>query len=253
VQNPFGFSSFVHQLDAIGAIVALVLIAMSVITWYLIAVKTLRLWQIRRRGESIVNRFWYAANLNDALHLLRDHHGCEPMAQLAIGAVSAAQHHQQHRTQAERIGDRSSLADFVTRALRRAILRETAQLESGLTALASVGSTAPFIGLFGTVWGIYHALLGISAGGISTLDKVAGPVGEALIMTAAGLAVAIPAVLAYNALTRANRLVIAELDGFAHDLHTYLTTGSKVDLENVPGVTRMPVRAAPLQTTGAIA
>jgi len=253
VQNPYGFSAFVQQLDAIGMTVALVLIAMSVITWYLIAVKTLRLWQVRRRGESIVNRFWDAANLNDALHLLGEHHSDEPSAQLARGAMCAVQQHQHHRGQADRMGERSALSDFVTRALRQTILRETARLESGLTALASIGSTAPFVGLFGTVWGIYHALLGISSGGMATLDKVAGPVGEALIMTAAGLAVAIPSVLAYNALTRANRLVIAELDGFAHDLHTYLTTGSKVDLENVPGVTRMPVRAAPPQTTGAIA
>jgi biopolymer transport protein ExbB len=251
VQNSYGFSAFVHQLDALGIAVALTLVVMSVITWYLIAVTALHIWRIRCRGESIVNRFWDAANLNDALHLLRDHHSGEPAAQLAIGAVSAAQHHQQHRTQAERIGDRSSLADFVTRALRQAILRETAQLESGLTALASIGSTAPFIGLFGTVWGIYHALLGISAGGISTLDKVAGPVGEALIMTAAGLAVAIPAVLAYNSLTRANRLIVAELDGFAHDLHTYLTTGSKVDLDGAPGVPRIPARPAQAQPAGA--
>jgi biopolymer transport protein ExbB len=135
----------------------------------------------------------------------------------------------------------------VTRSLRQTILRETARLESGLTALASIGSTAPFVGLFGTVWGIYHALLGISSGGISTLalDKVAGPVGEALIMTAAGLAVAIPAVLAYNALTRANRLIVAELDGFAHDLHVYLTTGARVDLERLPRVAAVPARPQP--------
>jgi len=251
MHSSYGFSSFVQQLDAIGAVVAFVLVAMSVMTWYLIAVKALRLWQVRRRGEGIVNRFWDAANLNDALHLLRDHHSDEPAAQLAVAAVSAAQHHQQHRGQAERIGERSMLGDFVTRALRQSILRETARLESGLTVLASIGSTAPFVGLFGTVWGIYHALLGISSGGIATLDKVSGPVGEALIMTAAGLAVAIPAVLAYNALTRANRLVVAELDGFAHDLHTYLTTGAKLDLENVPGVARLPMRPAQPQTIGA--
>jgi biopolymer transport protein ExbB len=167
-----------------------------------------------------------------------------------MGAISAVHHHRNHRQQAERIGDRSTMDEFVTRALRKTILAETAHLESGLTALASIGSTSPFIGLFGTVWGIYHALLGIASGGIATLDKVSGPVGEALIMTAAGLAVAIPAVLAYNALTRANRMVIAELDGFAHDLHTFLTTGSRVDIENVPGVTRMSARAAQA-TTGA--
>ena len=105
-----------------------------------------------------------------------------------------------------------------------------ARCESGLTLLASVGSTAPFIGLFGTVWGIYHALVGLSGATQVVLDKVAGPVGEALIMTAAGLFVAIPAVLAYNALNRANRLSAAYLDGFAHDLHTFLTTGSRYAL-----------------------
>lgn len=243
MQN-YGFSSFVSQLDAIGATVALVLLVMSVVTWYLVAVKALRVRQIRRRGESIVTRFWDAPSLNEALHLLRDHHGDEPAAQLATGAISAAHHHQHHRGQAERIGDRSTLDEFVTRALRQTITRETAHLESGLTALASIGSTAPFIGLFGTVWGIYHALLGIASGGIATLDKVSGPVGEALIMTAAGLAVAIPAVLAYNALTRANRLIIAELDGFAHDLHTYLTTGAKVDLDGTAGVARLQAAGA---------
>ena len=231
--------------------VALVLIVMSIVTWYLIAVKALRVWQIRRRSESIVTRFWDAPNLNEALHLLRDHHSDEPASQLATGAISAAHHHQHHRSQAERIGDRSTLDDFVTRSLRQTILRETARLEAGLTALASIGSTAPFVGLFGTVGGIYHALLGIASGGIATLDRVSGPVGEALIMTAAGIAVAVPAVLAYNALTRANRLIIAELDGFAHDLHTYLTTGAKVDLESAPSVTRMPTRSVQGQPAGA--
>jgi biopolymer transport protein ExbB len=251
MQNPYGFASFINQLDAIGMTVLLVLVAMSVMSWYLIAVKALRVWQIRRRSESIVSRFWDAPNLNDALHLLRDHHSDEPASQLATGAISAAHHHQHHRSQAERIGERSTLDEFVTRALRKTILSETSRLESGQTALASIGSTAPFVGLFGTVWGIYHALLGIASGGIATLDKVSGPVGEALIMTAAGLAVAIPAVLAYNALTRANRLIIAELDGFAHDLHTYLTTGSRVDPETVPGVARMPARASQPQASGA--
>lgn len=249
--SPYGFSSFVQQLDALGMSVASVLIVMSVTTWYLIAVKTLRLWQTRRSGESVVNRFWDAANLSDALNLLCGSCRNEPAAQLASGAIAAVHHHRHHRSHAEHIGDQATLGDFVTRALRRTILRETARLESGLTVLASIGSTAPFVGLFGTVWGIYHALLGISSGGISTLDKVAGPVGEALIMTAAGLGVAIPAVLAYNALTRANRLVVAELDGFAHDLHTYLTTGSRV--ESLSGLTHTRVPNKEPQTGGAAA
>ena len=118
--------------------------------------------------------------------------------------------------------------ELVTRALRQEINQSSARLESVLTLLASVGSTAPFVGLFGTVWGIYHALLGIAGSGQVLIDKVAGPVGEALVMTAGGLAVAIPAVLAYNAFTRVNRLALAELDGFAHDLLALLTTGSRI-------------------------
>jgi biopolymer transport protein ExbB len=125
------------------------------------------------------------------------------------------------------IGAGVSQSESVTRALRSQIVRTQAGIEQGLTFLASVGSTSPFIGLFGTVWGIYHALVGLAGATQVVLDKVAGPVGEALIMTAAGLFVAIPAVLAYNALTRGNRIVMAQLDGFAHDLHVYLTTGAR--------------------------
>jgi biopolymer transport protein ExbB len=123
--------------------------------------------------------------------------------------------------------------------------RTSARLESGLTLLASVGSTAPFIGLFGTVWGIYHALLQIASSGQVMIDKVAGPVGEALVMTAAGLAVAIPAVLAYNAYTRLNRVILADLDGFAHDLLALVTTGSR--LERGAGGDALRTNAAPAQ------
>ena len=112
--------------------------------------------------------------------------------------------------------------------LRNSIDESTARLQSGLAVLASVGSTAPFVGLFGTVWGIYHALMAISAAGQATIDKVAGPIGEALIMTALGLAVAIPAVLGYNALVRGNKAMLNKLNRFAHDLHAYFVTGSRV-------------------------
>jgi biopolymer transport protein ExbB len=124
--------------------------------------------------------------------------------------------------------------------MRRVIDEDTARLESGLTVLASVGSTAPFVGLFGTVWGVYHALVAIGLSGQGTLDKVAGPVGEALIMTGLGLAVAIPAVLAYNAFVRSNRLVLARLDAFAHDLFALITTGAHV------GETEVPVALRPV-------
>jgi biopolymer transport protein ExbB len=143
---------------------------------------------------------------------------------LAQQSVEAAQHHQQHAT--KRLADACNQDEFVARVMRRVIGQESAKVETGLTVLASVGSVAPFVGLFGTVWGIYHALVSISISGQATLDKVAGPVGEALIMTALGLAVAIPAVLAYNALVRSNRNLLAQLESFAHDLHILLTTGA---------------------------
>jgi biopolymer transport protein ExbB len=113
------------------------------------------------------------------------------------------------------------LADQLTRLLRDAIQHATVRLEWGLTTLASIGATAPFVGLLGTVWGIYHALAAVAQGGAVRVEQLAGPVGVALIMTAAGLLVAIPAVLAYNGLNRINRLTLAELDAFAHDLHAY--------------------------------
>jgi biopolymer transport protein ExbB len=147
-----------------------------------------------------------------------------PVSRLATQAVDAAEHHE--RQAGSRLADACSQDEFIARAMRRAISNESAHLERGLTVLASVGSVAPFVGLFGTVWGIYHALASISFSGQATLDKVAGPVGEALIMTALGLAVAIPAVLAYNALVRSNRMLMGQVESFGHDLHTLLTTGA---------------------------
>ncbi len=146
-----------------------------------------------------------------------------PFTRLAIQGINAANHHNRYTTQ--RLGETRNYDEFIAQALRRTVSQEAMQMETGLTLLASVGSIAPFVGLFGTVWGIYHALGTIAVGGQATVDKVAGPVGEALIMTAFGLAVAIPAVLAYNTLVRDNRLLMGELETFAHDLHTYLTTG----------------------------
>jgi len=150
-----------------------------------------------------------------------------PFRQLAIAGFEA-EAHLRAQDQRPHLKDSLDLNDWVTRCLRSAIDESTAQLQSGLAILASVGSTAPFVGLFGTVWGIYHALLAIGMSGQSTIDKVAGPIGEALIMTALGLAVAIPAVLGYNALVRGNKGVIAKLNRFAYDLHALFVTGSRV-------------------------
>jgi len=222
-----GIAGFFAQTDAIGRTAILVLLAMSVASWYLIISKAVQALVTRRRSARFLNIFWNSASLGAvAAHLERDHPN-EPFSHLAYHGIVAARHHQLHG--ADKLAQAGSSAEFLTRAMRRVIDEETARFESGLTVLASVGSTAPFVGLFGTVWGVYHALLAIGVSGQGTLDKIAGPVGEALIMTALGLAVAIPAVLGYNAFVRSNRLTLAKLDSFAHDLFAFLTTGSHVN------------------------
>lgn len=151
-----------------------------------------------------------------------------PFRNMALEGREAVAH---HRKTSEHLHDALDISDWVTRTLRYCVEGCTQRLQSGLAILASVGSTAPFIGLFGTVWGIYHALVAIGMSGQSSIDKVAGPIGEALIMTAFGLAVAIPAVLGYNALVRGNKKVINAMNSFAHDLHAYFVTGARVSAE----------------------
>ena len=219
--DQFNSLAFITQGGPVSITVALVLLAMSLASWYLIFVKGYQAMTLRRSVGRYIETFWQASSLGTALSTQK---GSNPVSRLAMQAVEAAEHHQQHAS--KRLADACSHDEFIARAMRRVISRETAQLESGLSVLASVGSVAPFVGLFGTVWGIYHALASISASGQATLDKVSGPVGEALIMTAFGLAVAIPAVLAYNALVRSNRNLVGQLENFAHDLHILLTTGA---------------------------
>jgi biopolymer transport protein ExbB len=180
--------------------------------------------RINLASDRAPEAFWQARSLPAALEAIE----AADRTGLYAGMARAGARTHEIYDSAACIGAGVSLSESVTRALRNHMLSAQASMETGLTFLASVGSTAPFIGLFGTVWGIYHALVGLSGATQVVLDKVAGPVGEALIMTAAGLFVAIPAVLAYNAFTRANRLVAVQLDGFAHDLHAYLTTGVRV-------------------------
>lgn len=221
-----GVAHFLAQTDSVGKAILAVLLVMSLATWYLIVTKALAQFLERRRGTRFLETFWNSASIAAVHRHLEERHPDESFSHLAWHAIVASQHHQRHG--ANRLNEAGSSAEFLTRAMRRVIDEETARLESGLTVLASIGSTAPFVGLFGTVWGVYHALVAIGLSGQGTLDKVAGPVGEALIMTALGLAVAIPAVLAYNAFVRANRLLLARLDAFAHDLFAVLTTGSHV-------------------------
>ena len=240
-----GFAHFFAQMDAVGKTVFAILLVMSVASWYLIVTKTLQTWLARRRSTRFLETFWDAPSLQAVAAHLEENHPDEPFSHLAWHATVAVRHHRQHG--ANKLNEAGSAAEFLTRSLRRVIDEETAKLEWGLSVLASVGSTAPFVGLFGTVWAIYRALVNIGMRGAGTLDQVAGPVGEALIMTALGLAVAIPAVLAYNACVRANRVVLARLDSFAHDLFGFLSTGSHVN-----DLAAAPLRAVPLPAKGAV-
>jgi biopolymer transport protein ExbB len=219
-----GLAHFLAQSDTVGKAIFAILVAMSVASWYFIVAKNLLALIARRRTARFLESFWNASSLHAVELQLEEHHPDEPFSHLAYHALVSARHHARHG--AGRLNEAGSAAEFLTRSMRRVIDEETAALEWGLTVLASIGSTAPFIGLFGTVWGVYHALVNIGMSGQGSLDQIAGPVGEALIMTGAGLAVAIPAVLAYNAFARSNRLLLAKLDAFAHDLFAFLTTGA---------------------------
>lgn len=214
-----GLAHFWANGDAVTQGVAMLLLAMSIATWYVIVGNAISQWRIRQAAGQVLRAYWGAANREQALQEMRRADRSGLFLQLASEAHQSRELHSQRPEGAE------DLAAFLGRQLQQSMLFAQARLERGLTLLASVGSTAPFVGLFGTVWGIYHALVGLSGATQVVLDKVAGPVGEALIMTAAGLFVAIPAVLAYNAFTRGNRLVLAHLEAFANALHAELASG----------------------------
>ncbi|HVZ42823.1 MAG TPA: MotA/TolQ/ExbB proton channel family protein [Ramlibacter sp.] len=221
--NPdFGLVHLWSQGDIVTRGVALLLLAMSVASWMVILVKALDLRRHAREARSIES-FWHAADFADGLSKLGTD-PANPFRALALEGREAAAHHNAQ----PQLHDSLDASEWLTRTLRNSIDESLARLQGGLAVLASVGSTAPFVGLFGTVWGIYHALLSISLAGQVALDKVAGPIGEALVMTALGLAVAIPAVLGYNALVRGNKSVIHRLNRFAYDLHAHFVTGARV-------------------------
>jgi biopolymer transport protein ExbB len=236
MNQAFGLSQLWSQGDWVTRFVALLLLVMSLASWMVIITKALAIRRAATHAKA-VESFWHGSDLADGLNKL----GTEtdnPFRQLAIeGREAAAHHRQQSSASRPQLHDTMDISDWITRCLRNSIDESTAKLQSGLAILASVGSTAPFVGLFGTVWGIYHALLSIGMAGQASIDKVAGPIGEALIMTALGLAVAIPAVLGYNALVRGNKSITAKLNRFAHDLHAYYVTGARVKNASAPNVT----------------
>lgn len=212
-----GLAHMLSNADAVIWVAAIVLLVMSVTSWTLIIAKGRSTQKMRRTAADTAAIFWKSKSLEDGLVRIREAEPAQVMSLMASVAVEL-----QHESVATSLDGQSAAEDRITRRLRAALHAATSGMETGLVTLASIGATAPFVGLFGTVWSIYHALISISGSGQVMIEQVAGPVGEALIMTAFGLFVAIPAVLAYNALTRSNRIVLAELDGFANDLRAYL-------------------------------
>ena len=224
-----GFFHFIAQADPIAWGVLLALLLMSVVSWSLTLAKVYQALTAAGRRRNFLDAYRACATPLDLdSHL---NHGAaidaktDAMSRLAAAGFAACLRWNRRSGEVLLVETEAGIDDMLDRALYRAAAAERARGESGLTALAAVASTAPFVGLFGTVWGIYHALLAIGISGQASLDKVAGPVGEALSMTAIGVAVAIPAALAYNAAVRANRVAMVELEDFAHDFHAFLVTG----------------------------
>ncbi|EIJ45533.1 biopolymer transport transmembrane protein [Herbaspirillum sp. GW103] len=221
--SPYGLTALWSQGDVVTKAVAILLTMMSMASWYVILTKALQLLRYRAPAQAAGHAFWQADNVAAGVSCLgRDN----PFVALASAGQGAVDHHTIHQGQLQ---DRLPVSEWVTLSLRQAIDEASASLQSGMAVLASVGSTAPFVGLFGTVWGIYHALVSIGSSGQASIDKVAGPVGEALIMTALGLAVAIPATFGYNALLRGNKSIIARLNKFGFELHALFVTGARAD------------------------
>lgn len=225
MNNPYGLANLWQQGDVVSHAVTLMLLVMSILSWFVIILKGWQLIRLRKQAAVAGEQFWHCKSLEEGLRVLAPSRQDNPFRALAEDGVNAAAHHAQSK---EDLHGALNVSEWLTSCLRRSIENITGRMQSGLSVLASIGSTAPFVGLFGTVWGIYHALVGIGVSGQASIDKVAGPVGEALIMTAFGLVVAIPAVLGYNALTRSNKAILARLNNFAHDLHAYLITGGRV-------------------------
>ena len=212
VENPYGIEALWKGSDAVAKTVLLLLLVMSVGSWYVIIVKLLEQTKIGRQAKKTTSQFWNAGSVQQGAENLE---GSSPFRFIAEAGIEATKKH-------DGLLQHVGFNEWVTLSIQRAIERIQSRLQGGLAFLATVGSTAPFVGLFGTVWGIYHALTAIGVAGQASIDKVAGPVGEALIMTAIGLAVAVPAVLGYNWLVRRNKSVLDDVRAFGSDLHSVI-------------------------------
>src|SRR4030088_2437698 len=221
--SSLGFGHFLQQSDIVARVLLVVLVLMSAISWYLIVYKGISRVIRQNRTQKFLTFFGRPTSLEAVQNELNVHGVREPFGHLTAHSLHAQAHHAKFG--AAKLEETGSEQEFLTRTIKKVLDEETTSLENGLTMLATIGATAPFVGLFGTVWGVYHALVAIGMSGSGMLDKVAGPVGEALIMTGIGLAVALPAVMGYNWLTRSNRVLTAKLDAFAFELLTFLSMG----------------------------
>ncbi len=218
-ENPYGPEHLWEEADIVGKGVAIVLVLMSMGTWYILIV---RLWdqaKLMNQAKTVRAKFWTAGSLKEGVTKLEKNSAYRSLVE---DGLRASEHHDGKMT------DRIDLNEWVTMSLQRSYDAVAGEMQEGLAFLASVGSTAPFVGLLGTVWGIIKALVAIGISGQASIDKVAGPVGEALIMTAFGLFVAIPAVLAYNWLVRRNKVALEDVRNFSADIHAVLVAGSRV-------------------------
>jgi biopolymer transport protein ExbB len=227
MNTPFGIANLWLEGDAITRFVALALLSCSIITWVILLT---RFWELRnlKKLKPELSQFWHATSFEQGLQSFSNH-ALNPYFQIAKTASSASFHHQSQSSNHRELLQTLNYSEWMARSIKNGIDGVAASLQKGLTFLGSTGAVAPFIGLFGTVWGIYHALISISSSGSAQIDQVAGPIGESLIMTALGLAVAIPAVLGFNAINRANKLLVADLNRFGNDLLAYFVTGARVN------------------------
>jgi biopolymer transport protein ExbB len=217
IDNPYGLEALWKGSDWISKAVLLILLVMSIGTWYIMIVKVFEQGKMRRQAKATNKHFWTAGSVKQGADKLAER---SPFRFIAEAGLEASK---KHGGMLEHV----DLNNWVTMSIQRAIDRVQSRMQDGLAFLASVGSVAPFVGLFGTVWGIYHALTAIGVAGQASIDKVAGPVGEALLMTAIGLAVAVPAVLGYNWLVRRNKSVMDDVRAFGSDLHSVILSSAR--------------------------
>ena len=218
VDNPYGLEALWKGGDYVSKTTIAILVIMSMGSWYIIITKVYEQYRMGRQARAAQKKFWNAPTVRQGVENLKKGSPYRYIAETGLEATT---------THTGLLGN-VDMNEWISMSLQRAIDNVHSRTQDGLAFLATVGSTAPFVGLFGTVWGIYHALTAIGIAGQASIDKVAGPVGEALIMTAIGLAVAVPAVLGYNWLIRRNKSAMEEVRSFGADLHAVLLSGAQV-------------------------